>query len=310
MVRILAGVAQYGRSTPACGRGAERQPQRAGQVAVARAVIRNSTAPPCPATVLREETGIGVHTIASNPVKSAREHLHFDTGRTEMASEDTADGDWAGVRARLFDLGRDAGCVVSRSGEVLLESPMSTGDMEDLESWLGVGLPPDYREFLMQVTVGGAGPYDGLWPVLRSLAGGWEWASNPDDPVDRDLIAVPFPTLQMDDLTRMALCGAPPFEENLVDADAFQRAFDEWAERANAGVRARERTAGAVCIAAQNIDLRVWLIVTGPARGTIWLDRRDCYGEEDMFPACDHDGQPLTFRYWFLTWLTDTEAAS
>jgi hypothetical protein len=154
----------------------------------------------------------------------------------DMASGDVTDGAWAGVRARLYDLGgvSNANDTWPYIGEVLLESPLSPADMEDLESWLGVRLPSDYREFLTQVTVGGVGPYDGLRPVRRLAAGGWEWASE-FGPVDRDLITTPFAMARMDDHTRTTLCGAPPFEEDYADADGFQHAFDEWAKRGRAG---------------------------------------------------------------------------
>ncbi len=136
-------------------------------------------------------------------------------------------------------------------------------DLDGLEAWLGVGLPADYREFLTDVTSGGVGPHDGLRPVRRLEHGGWEWQTGYND-VDPDLLATPFPTLRMNDHTRMTLCGPPPFEEHFTDPDDFQRAFDTWADHANAGIWARDRTAGAIRIADRNIDMRVWLIVTGP----------------------------------------------
>jgi hypothetical protein len=51
-------------------------------------------------------------------------------------------------------------------------------------------------------------------------------------------------------------------------------------------------------------DESIWLIVTGPARGQVWLDPRDGYGYEDMCPLTSRvDGQPLPFGHWYLEWL-------
>ena len=53
-------------------------------------------------------------------------------------------------------------------------------------------------------------------------------------------------------------------------------------------------------------DEYVWLIVTGAARGQVWLDPRDGQGEEDMRPILSRiDGQPVTFRRWYTEWLDE-----
>jgi hypothetical protein len=220
-----------------------------------------------------------------------------------MDPQRVADRDWSGVARRV-----DALRFTPRYCPVR-EPPLSPAEVDDLESWLGLRLPDDYRDFLVQVECGGAGPHDGLRPVRRLPDGGWEWGTSYGDQVDRDLITTAFPTTRMTDDTRITLVGAPPFEENFADPREFRNAFDGWAHRANAGTLARERTAGAICLAQQNIDMRAWLIVSGPARGTVWMDWRDSHGWEDMFPARDPQGQPHTFRSWFLTWLVDVEAA-
>jgi hypothetical protein len=96
------------------------------------------------------------------------------------------------------------------------------------------------------------------------------------------------------------MCGPPPFEEDFSDPDEFQVAFDAWAERANAGTWAPERRAGAICIQTHNIVKADWLIVTGPARGTIWHEWPDRGSDVDMDAGVDSSGRPLTFARWYL----------
>ena len=53
----------------------------------------------------------------------------------------------------------------------------------------------------------------------------------------------------------------------------------------------------------QGIALWEYLMVAGPAAGTIWHDWPDRGGYEDMDPGIDQDGTPLTFARWYLHWL-------
>jgi hypothetical protein len=225
--------------------------------------------------------------------------VDIHTGQTQV------EAGWESIRDRLlalalvaFELGHDRRPIAP------LPPPLSLAEVIDLETWLGVGLPAEYRSFLIEVTNGGLGPRGHLASVECDGAGGWRWGWG--GRVDPEQIRQQFPTERMDDDARMMQCGPPPFEENFADLDQFQQAFDHWGDRANAGVLVAGRTAGAICIMDRRArDQRVWIIVTGPARGQIWLDPRDGHGE-DMHPLLSRvDGQPLTFRSWYLEWLDD-----
>jgi hypothetical protein len=234
------------------------------------------------------------------------------TTRCQLAALPAADhkepnvgeAEWDGIGPRVTAAARAAielGHSWNRRG--LRQPPLPAAEVAELETWLGVALPSDYRSYLIEVANGGIGPRGQLKPIERMGSEGWRWDWDPI--CDPEEVRTPFPTERMNDDARMMRCGPPPFEENFPDLDQFQEAFDRWADAATGGVWAPGRTAGAISIMDRDwADEKVWIIVTGPARGQIWLDSRD--GSEDMRPLLSRDdGQPLTFRRWYLEWLDD-----
>jgi hypothetical protein len=78
-----------------------------------------------------------------------------------------------------------------------LRPPMAESRLREIERAHEVTLPSDYREFLLRVGSGGAGPCHGLLPLdsphqLASLDGelpyGHSWTPNLDDPTERHLV--------------------------------------------------------------------------------------------------------------------------
>lgn len=102
-----------------------------------------------------------------------------------------------------------------------LRPPLSQARMEELEQAAGVRLPDDYRDFVLELGDGGAGPYHGLWPL--------------DDP--RQLAALPG----------VCLLG-----------EASPPAGEPWR--------------GAVALGHLGCGHVVYLVVSGPRRGQVWLD--------------------------------------
>ncbi len=93
---------------------------------------------------------------------------------------------WAGLRRRV-----EAAAAGPAGGEVfgafghrwLVEEPLTLGELAELEAQAGVRLPEEYRDFLLRVGAGGAGPAYGLFPVRR-VRGNWRWEGDGADLAD------------------------------------------------------------------------------------------------------------------------------
>jgi hypothetical protein len=211
--------------------------------------------------------------------------------------------DWSGVRERVAVLrehpaGRE---VFGASGHnFALEPPLSAADLADLEAFLQITLPDDYRTFLTDVGAGGAGPFYGIFPVRRNRDGSWFWDGDGGDLVDLARLGEPFPTERVPEEKLDALEAEKPDEDAYDDIDDFDAAYDVWDERLEALLYQPSMTVGAVCIAHEGCAYRDWLVVTGPACGTVWED-----------PRClDMDLKPinLSFGDWYFQWLVATES--
>ncbi len=211
--------------------------------------------------------------------------------------------DWSGVRERVAALRAHPG-----SGEIfgakghgfVLESRLTTADLRDLEAWLAITLPDDYRSFLTDVGAGGAGPFYGLFPVRRRGDGGWFWDGDGGELPDFARIGEAFPTARVPEAALDALEAQKPDEDAFDDVEDFDAAYDVWDVRLEALLYQPSMTVGAICIAHEGCAYRDWLAVSGSARGTMWED-----------PRCiDMDLRPinLTFGDWYFQWLTATES--
>ncbi|MFN8075368.1 MAG: hypothetical protein U0Q15_08125 [Kineosporiaceae bacterium] len=67
----------------------------------------------------------------------------------------------------------------------------------------------------------------------------------------------------------------------------------------------RSRTSGAAALCHFGCGALWLLAVSGPHRGSIWFDDRASDGGLD--PVTGSNGEPQTFRQWYLDWLRGAE---
>ncbi|WP_240489773.1 SMI1/KNR4 family protein [Actinomadura atramentaria] len=215
------------------------------------------------------------------------------------------DIDWENVAARVAALAEHPGAVkVFGAGAhgFVLEPPLSGAELAELEAQLGVGLPEDYRGFLLRAGRGGAGPSYGIFPLRRG-PDGWHWEGDGADMTETARLREPFPE-PVDGLA--ALHAGQPDEEDFPDAESFDAAYEAWRTRLEDVLWTNERTVGAICLCHHGCAQREWLVVSGPERGTVWTDPRADY--DDLAPRAAEDGGRTTFGAWYLAWLAEAEA--
>ncbi|MFH8382995.1 SMI1/KNR4 family protein [Kitasatospora sp. NPDC018058] len=225
----------------------------------------------------------------------------------EDTRQETGDATWAGVRERVGALAADPRSVVvfgSSGHRFRLDEPLTAAELAEFEARTGAELPEEYRQFLLHVGAGGAGPAHGVFPV-RKVQGRWRWEGDGADLADLSRLAEPFPRQGPDPELVRALLAERPEEEDFEEIEEFDDAVEAWDERWVPVMFAPERTAGAVVISHLGCAARQWLILSGPERGRIWSDDR--VDDEDLAPLLDVRGEPVTFTRWYLGWLEESE---
>ncbi|MDH6140386.1 hypothetical protein P3T35_002394 [Kitasatospora sp. GP30] len=209
---------------------------------------------------------------------------------------------WSGVRERVLAL-REAPNAAqvfgARGHRFELLPPLSEVEVAEAEQEFGVGLPADYRSFLLEVGAGGAGPHYGLYPLQRDERG-WAWNEGRGVRSDNSLLPQPFPSPAEQARLRAAYDAREPVESAFPDEPAFRVAFRAWDDEWEA--LSATLTAGAVCLSHEGCGYFDWFVVTGPERGTVWVDLGAADGPLQSLARTPHER--LGFREWYLTWLT------
>ncbi|WP_193195975.1 SMI1/KNR4 family protein [Nostoc sp. MG11] len=180
-----------------------------------------------------------------------------------------------------------------------LNSCLSDTDIQKFESKYDITLPSDYRNFLLEVGNGGAGPGYGLYRLP-----GIEYENViPETPYPKksEFFSQPFPLTQ-------AWNNLDLITENkggsFVPKDAY---FND------------RFTQGTLTIANYGCGIYAMLVINGEQRGKIWIDDRT--NDNGIYPAClsfcrsFHDADtddfhadsneevPLSFYDWYEDWL-------
>lgn len=205
------------------------------------------------------------------------------------------------VRLRAADVGlRVFGAVGHR---YLLRPVLSTSELAAAEAFFGVTFPEEYRTFVRHVGNGGAGPFHGVFPLVRA-GSSWRWEGDGGDLVAD--VAAPFPHVEPWNLEAHPL-WEPPDEFDYADEAEAEAAYFAWDEKFAPVYWAPEQTNGAVPICDVGCALRKWLVVTGPAAGQMWADDRA--DRKGLRPLLDAAGRRHTFGSWYTDWLSQSLAS-
>ncbi|MCZ0980274.1 SMI1/KNR4 family protein [Streptomyces diastatochromogenes] len=209
---------------------------------------------------------------------------------------------WAGVRERVLRIAEhpDAEKVFGARGHGFRLGPvLSEEQLRELEGELGIGLPAQYRSFLLQVGAGGAGPYYGLM-TPSSGDGGWQWRGTglvySAQPTAAEFAGRPFVAEALQSEID-ALDAQEPEAGAFATDEEFRRAQEAWDARYEVLYDAQEE--GAVFLSEQGCGYTSLLVMTGPYRGAVWDDLRPMDG--GIVPT-GHD-----FAHWYRGWLERTE---
>lgn len=216
--------------------------------------------------------------------------------------------DWTGVRERVLALAALPGSdnvFGARAHCFELDVPLTAAEVADIEVWLGVELPEDYRSFLLQVGAGGAGPAYGVFPVRRDSSGVWRWIGDNPDGIEPGRVVEPFPG-GTDPVAVAQILRERPDREDYEDLADLDVDLEAWEERMNETQYDPRLVPGALCLCDEGCGRLIWLVVAGPERSRMWRDPRCDY--EDLYPMSDADGSALDFAAWYLAWLADAEA--
>jgi len=174
-------------------------------------------------------------------------------------------------------------------------------DINSVEDQYTIHLPDDYRNFLLEVGNGGAGPYYGVFRLGEQDDGWgfrpWEGGFLVGDP------SVPFPYHDNWNLPG-AFWSADPQNKEWASDEEADDANDSWDKTLAEVYWAPAVMNGAIPICHCGCALRQWLVVTGPERGNVWQDdRADLNG---VYPLQTENGERISFSKWYLMWLEDS----
>jgi len=241
---------------------------------------------------------------------------------------------WDDVRNKLVRLARqdhEFKVFGAASHKYRLKPVAAESEVDSIEKSYGIRLPDDYREYILTVANGGAGPYHGVYPLgYYEDVGEWHrwhegvFANSPGKPFafrePWNLPADYFEEQSQGDATVetnleaadwLARAGVvlPPPSGNVVGKDPFtgEPLVETLELQIMNAVNSNELMNGAIPIATQGCNLGVSLVVCGPERGHVWHDLRA--DNQGIVPASRPGNARLTFFQWFEAWVDDSLAS-
>lgn len=163
-----------------------------------------------------------------------------------------------------------------------LDKPLTEAEVANFESKYNIQLPKDYRNFLLTIGNGGAGPYYGLESLNSGLYTDLDYRR------DNDLIN---PSLEF-----------PHTEAWNLDLDSTNE--EEYYKKKDEIYYDPKWVNGALRISNYGCGVSMNLVVKGQEYGKIWIDDR-C-NEGGIFP--DHyfgNKEKISFTEWYELWLDE-----
>ena len=187
--------------------------------------------------------------------------------------------------------------------EYRLNEPISVEEFELLEQKYSCKFPEDYKKFITQIGNGGAGPYYGVFSIETEDHNhgfcSWEEGCLIGD------LSKPFQHSQawnaVDDFWDNLYPDGDISEEE--EEQLHEEYEEEYEEFINEVYWSKNVMQGSIPICHQGCAIRNWLVVSGPLKGTIWVDYRS--EEGGIAPVLNKKKQPMTFTEWYDDWLTE-----
>jgi hypothetical protein len=191
---------------------------------------------------------------------------------------------------RLQSAAKPLNVFGAKSHGFKLHSPVTESTVSNFEKKYGIRLPVDYRQFLIEVGNGGAGPYYGVFK-LGEMDDNHKFAKWKENDGFVGKLTLPFPhTKAWNDLT-----GKP--DDDYDDLEEYDQRWNEFERK----YWNSENINGAIPVCHLGCALRQWLVITGKEAGHIWCDdRADLKG---LYPLTARGKRRVTFYQWYRGWL-------
>lgn len=186
-----------------------------------------------------------------------------------------------------------------------LRPVVTKGMVEEFETRHSISLPSEYRDFIMSVGNGGAGPYYGLLSLgefdcfrIGSLAEPFPHSDpwNVDDEWFEELERLSQAEIKRAERPLKELLAETPSADNPTKKRMEMQSWYFDSCHVN----------GTIPLCHEGCNYYDLLVVSGPGRGTVWIDGRT--SDAGIAPVLQPDGKPHSFSTWYDDWLMSSVA--
>ena len=184
---------------------------------------------------------------------------------------------------RLKQLDKNFEVFGSEKHKYLFNSTKSEKELINFEKSNNVKLPIEYKEFLMKIGNGGAGPYYGLEPIENGLFADLDYK----DKSDLNDLSKPFPHTE---------------HWNLDFGEVSDENEDEYFEQKDKEYYQNKWANGLLRVSNFGCGVSMNLVVNGKEYGNLWVDDR-C-NEQGIYPNPYIENRArITFLDWYENWI-------